>query len=397
MSVRQALLGTSAMVAGGVAAGAANADDGVNLELGGRYAAAAGWNIQEDFYPGAGIEGAPRAVAFRQDVEVFFLGETTLDNGLRVGAHIRLEGQQSGDQMDEVWAFFNGGFGEIRFGDDEDAAEQLAYGIPTATNIFGVDSPYFSFSNAWASGLGLGTGFTYLKMSDNATKIIYFAPTFGGFTFALSYAPDRRGEDCYFGFTSGTACGSSAPGGTTYANNRGQMSEVVSGALNYEGDFDSFTLFAGVGGSYGEWERPGFVTDGVTTTYGDTTAWGIRGHLQAAIGNWYIGGSMVYRKNGFYAGSTPSQGEEVNLLFGGLGVTYNWDAWTVGTSWAHGNIDNWGGKGQDATLDIIRIEGRYDLAPGISLDASTGWDSWDADSQPDYSAWSFATGFYIAF
>ena len=48
-------------------------------------------------------------------------------------------------------------------------------------------------------------------------------------------------------------------------------------------------------------------------------------------------------------------------------------------------------------FDVFRVEGRYDLAPGISLDFSTGWDSWDADAQPDYHAWSVATGFYIGF
>jgi hypothetical protein len=393
MRNRNALLGTTALVAGGMAAGPALAD-GVELGIGGRYAAAAGVNVSEDFYDGTGMDD-PRAGAFKQDVEIHFTGETTLDNGITVGAAIRLEGQQSGDQIDEVWAYFNGSFGEIRFGDDEDASEQLAYGIPTATNIFGVDSPYFSFSNAWAAGLGIGTGFTYNKLSDNATKLIYFSPSFGGFTFALSYAPDRRGEDCHFGFTS--ICGNVSPGGTTFANNGTQISEVWSAAMNFEHDFNSFTLITGIGGSHGEFETPGFVTDGVTTTFGDDDIWAVRGHLQAAIGNWYVGGSMVYRTNFFYTGATPALGDEVDVWFGGLGITYNWDAWTAGFSWAHGMAENWGGAGNDATLDIFRLEGRYDLGPGISLDASVGWDSWDADAQADYSAWSIMTGFYIGF
>jgi hypothetical protein len=59
--------------------------------------------------------------------------------------------------------------------------------------------------------------------------------------------------------------------------------------------------------------------------------------------------------------------------------------------------ESWGGAGNDATLDIFRLEGRYDLGPGISLDASAGWDSWDADAQADYSAWSIMTGFFIGF
>jgi len=179
--MKKTLLGTTAMVAAGVVAGQAAAD-GVELGLGGYYTAAAGANVSEDFYSGF---DEPRFGAFRQDVEVYFRGKTTLDNGITVGATIQLEGQQSKDQIDEVWAFFQGGFGEVRFGDDDDVIQQLAYGIPTATNVFGVDSPFFSFSNAWWAGYGYGTNTTYRQLSSDATKIIYFSPSFGGFTFAL--------------------------------------------------------------------------------------------------------------------------------------------------------------------------------------------------------------------
>ena len=101
---------------------------------------------------------------------------------------IQLEGQQSDDQIDEVWAYFKGGWGQIRFGDDDDASEQLHYLIPTASNIFGVDTPYFEFANNHA-GFTNGvfqTNSTILDISSDATKIIYFSPTFAGFSFAAS-------------------------------------------------------------------------------------------------------------------------------------------------------------------------------------------------------------------
>lgn len=381
---------TTAIVACGMAAGTALAD-GVELGLGGYYIGAAGANINEKFFDGAGLDD-PRLGAFRQDVEIHVTGETTLDNGITVGVAIRLEGQQSDDQIDEVWAYFNGSFGEIRFGDDEDAMEQLAYGIPTATNIFGVDSPYMSFSNAWFGGFGTGT--TYVKMSNNATKLIYFSPSFGGFTFAVSYAPDRRGEDCYFGFTS--VCGNVSPGGTTFANNGTEISNVWSAAMNFEHDFNSFSLYAGVAASVGEFETPGSVTVGPITTVGDSDVRATRAHLQAAIGNWYIGLAGMHVDNFFYSGVFPTA-DEVDVWFYGAGVTYNMDAWTFGFAWSHGDLANWAGSGNDATLDILRLEARYDLGPGISLDFSTGWESWDADAQADYSSYPIMTGFYIAF
>jgi hypothetical protein len=370
------------MVAAGVVAGQAAAD-GIELGLGGYYTAAAGANVSEDYYDTVGDD--PRFGAFRQDVEVYFRGKTTLDNGITVGATIQLEGQQSADQIDEVWAYFQGGFGEVRFGDDDDAIEQLSYGIPTATNIFGVDSPFFSFSNAWAYGLGIGTNSTYRQLSGDATKIIYFSPSFGGFTFGLSYAPDRRGEDCYFGFTSGTGCGSRAPGGTTFANNGGQISEVWSAAVNFEHDFNGFYMVAGAGGAYGEIERPGAGRD--------DDVWTARSHLHFGFGNWYFGGAISYRDNIYGCGA----GCEADSVTYGLGLTYNWDAWTVGFAWSHGDYQDYSQPGGDGNLDVFRLEGRYDLGPGISLDASAGYDAWNVEAGDDYDAWSIQTGFRLGF
>jgi outer membrane protein OmpU len=217
--MKHVLLGTTALVAAGFAASNAYAAQGIQLGLGGYYAAAAGLIFSQDNDtndPGQHT----RNVVFRQDVEVHFKGETTLDNGLTIGATIQLEGQQSDDQIDEVWAYFKGGWGQVRFGDDDDATEQLHYLIPNGSNLFGVDTPFFDFSNNHA---GFGNGFnqtnsTVLNISGDATKIIYFSPTFAGFSFAASYAPDRRGEDTYSYW--------SGPGGTTYSNNTGQIQNV---------------------------------------------------------------------------------------------------------------------------------------------------------------------------
>ena len=52
-------------------------------------------------------------------------GSAVLDNGLEVGARVELEGEdEDGDQIDEAWIFFSGGFGELRIGSIDDA---LAY------------------------------------------------------------------------------------------------------------------------------------------------------------------------------------------------------------------------------------------------------------------------------
>src|SRR5262245_45753484 len=93
--MKKALLGTTALVAAGLAVGDAYAADGVKLGIGGRYMGAAGVIFGED--SDTYSTGNTRNYVFKQDVEVYFLGETVLDNGLTVGARVELEGQTSGD------------------------------------------------------------------------------------------------------------------------------------------------------------------------------------------------------------------------------------------------------------------------------------------------------------
>src|SRR5690606_31266316 len=163
----------------------------------------------------------------------------------------------------------------------------------------------------WHRGWGIGTNTTYRQLSGDATKILYFSPSFGGFSFALSYAPDRRGEDCYFGFTS--ICGNLTPGGTTFANNPGQISEVWSAALNFEHDFNGFSLVAGAGGAYGE----------IELTDDDEDVWTARTHLGVGFSGFYIGGAIAH---------TEMDGPFDTTTYG-VGGTYNFDAWTVGLAW----------------------------------------------------------------
>ena len=95
--MKRALYGSTALVAASLLAGQAQAADGVKLGVGGFYHGAAGAAISENWDNG-GIEGNTRAHAFKQSIEVYFSGETTLDIGLTVGARVELEGQTAGDQ-----------------------------------------------------------------------------------------------------------------------------------------------------------------------------------------------------------------------------------------------------------------------------------------------------------
>lgn len=385
--MKHILLGTTALVAAGLVAGSAEAN--VQLGLGGYYVAAAGVDFSQDDEAGEPGDNTSSDV-FRQDVEVYFRGDVTLDNGLTVGATIQLEGQQSGDQIDEVWAYFKGGWGQIRFGDDDDAYEQLAYLIPSASNVFGVDTPFFEFANNFGGGGAWAqTNTTIHRISGDGTKIIYFSPNFGGFTFAASWAPDRRGEDTYSGF--GGAAGGFGGGGTTGNNNTGQVDDVFAAAINFEHDFNGVNLVLGIGGGHGNWEAPAGAGQ-------DEDIWNFRGHAIVGFAGFTVGAAGSYLEN--FRSSGPT---EPDLWTAGLGATYNWDAWTVGLAWSHGAYETWDNGNDTDTLDVIEITGRYDLGPGISLDGMVGYNKYDSNSSSlgNFSSsnetWEAGVGFYIGF
>jgi predicted porin len=130
-------------------------------------------------------------------------------------AHLTLEGQTSADdQIDAVYAYFSGSFGEVRFGDTYEAYAQLCYLVPSASQLFGADSPDINFSNAGIAGYAATNGTCY-GLDDNSTKVVYFSPTFGGFQFVASFTPDNT-ED-----TRNTLNGA----GTRLRNDAGQNSE----------------------------------------------------------------------------------------------------------------------------------------------------------------------------
>jgi hypothetical protein len=181
--MRQALLGSTALVVFGLTAASAGAADGVKLSIGGWYHAAAGGIAGEDFSASSDVSsGEVRDYAFKQNVGVSFSGESVLDNGLTVGAYVELRGQTQEDQIRKVYAYFSGGFGKVQFGDQDGALAAMCYTVPSASKIFGADSAAvygFNFSNAGIAGYGATNGTCY-GIDSYSTQLVYFSPEFSG-------------------------------------------------------------------------------------------------------------------------------------------------------------------------------------------------------------------------
>lgn len=386
--MRKGLLESTALVALGVAAADASAADGVKLSIGGWYHAAAGGIAGEDFSASSGVsEDALRDYAFKQNVGVAFSGESVLDNGLTVGAYVELRGQTQDDQIRKVYAYFSGGFGKVQFGDQDGALAAMCYTVPTASKIFGADSPAvygFNFSNAGMAGYGATNGTCY-GIDSYSTQVVYFSPEFAGFQFALSFTPDQT-EDTR------NTIPDHAPGnlnevGTRFKDDAGQNSENLSMAGVFSHDFNGVSLTIG-GAQTFSFDKE--VNPNNTDEAQDSNA-----YFQIGYAGFTFGAAMEYRQNFFDDGS--------DSLVYGAGVTYGWDPWTFGLGWTRGDYEKVphpnGVDAFNAVHDDIALTASYALGPGISVDGLLEYSRYKSNDAagPDYQGFGIGIGTAIAF
>src|SRR4029453_1019171 len=203
LEMKKVLLGTTALLGAGLVASPAFAADGIKLGVGGFFKTAYMVNFDDDSEGERGNEHNTDGVF--SDAEIHFTGSTLLDNGLEVGARVELEGEDDdsvsvdfdsesasdgGDQIDEAWIYFSGGFGELRMGSDDDALANACIVPPGGTGNFSAFSP-----NQWgAKTLPSNRGGSRVDARAPAQKFVYISPSFAGFQFTGSYTPNGGDE-----------------------------------------------------------------------------------------------------------------------------------------------------------------------------------------------------------
>ena len=160
--MKKQLMATTALVAGGLIAGVAQAAEPIKLSLGGYITTGLTVRDQDNVASaataptnrGAGDDrnystvattnaaGATVNVPTTTDLgrtdqfyegEIFFVGETTLDNGIKIGVNVQLEAYTSADQVDEHYIYVQGGFGRLVVGAENSAAYIMHYSAPSPT------------------------------------------------------------------------------------------------------------------------------------------------------------------------------------------------------------------------------------------------------------------------
>jgi outer membrane protein OmpU len=360
--MKKVLLGTTALLGAGLVASPAFAADGIKLGVGGFFKTAYMVNFDDDSEGEPGNERNTDGVF--SDSEVHFTGSTVLDNGLEVGARIELEGEDdAGDQIDEAWIYFSGGFGELRMGSDDDALANACIVPPGGTGNFSAFSP-----NQWGANTNTSTSVcSGVDDRGDAQKFVYISPSFAGFQFTGSYTPN--GGDERHGDGVGAHLGMPV-------NADDESRHNVSGYLSYQFDGDGWGLTAGAGASF-----EGHVEQAPGPDRDEQDFY--QAGLNLTFGNFSVGGVFEY-----YNDLLDQGADNIDTWTTGAGIAYSMDAWTVGAQYSHGDSDNDGANGGDSTQDRIVLTGNYAMGPGINIDAEIGYTWVDVDG-PDTAVTTF--------
>ncbi|MEM6932329.1 MAG: porin [Pseudomonadota bacterium] len=369
--MKKALLGTSAVALATAFTTQANAAE-FEMRVGGymeQFVAYADSDVDND--PGdsnyAGVDS-------KQDAEIHFKPVITLDNGIRIGADIQLEGNTSGDQIDESFMFISGSFGEVLLGSENSAGYKMSYAAPDVTflNVNSGSTTAFVPYSGTAAGLSTGAdvfrgtlGTTFLENGRNndAQRLTYFTPRFAGFQLGVSYARDPNEDSNAQVDIDGTALSNIVDFGANYVNSFGDIDIAVSGRYGI-----AF-------GSDNPGDEPVIYGGGINLGYAGFT----------------IGGSFA-EQNDF--------GVQDGRAFD-AGVSYETGPWGFSFTYFDGeNVDNesltnGAAFGNDESLQQYLLGVSYALAKGVKLNAFGAYVDFQEDTGDAGGAGDDVDGFII--
>jgi len=353
--MKKLLTGTTALIAAGLLSSGAYAADPIKIGVGGYFAGGIIMVDQDDADTEPGRN--TRNHRIERESEITFSGSTTLDNGIKVGANIQLEGESSTDIIDESYIWFEGSFGKFQFGAEDSAATGLNVGTPKPTNFFwGAASPVFSLVDCGTNGVGIGEDlscaigdYSLLSLDGDAEKITYYSPKIGGFKLGISYTPDNHeaGQQGA-GYSGGDA-----------DNTVGQQSEVISVGAQWSGDLGGMGVRIGGGYKAGDLEVAAAGAE-------DRDYWGIG--VSVNMDKFNVGAHWTEDDKGTSAANT----DKTSFV---LGLNYKLGGpWQVGAEYTKTEVEAGTAGGEDEG-EAFTLGANYNMGGSVSFQGEVQF--WD--------------------
>ena len=312
------------------------------------------------------------SVLHHLDTEVHFKLAGELDNGLKIGGRIELEGQTGGDQIDESWLDLSGAWGMVRFGTKNSGRYGHSWSV-TGPNVAqgvtsGVQTEWLVFPKGTGSyAFRRPLGSAHPDVSNDDPALTYFTPRFNGFQISATHRPEIQN-------TGGKNIGTGSDDSKYYTN-------ALDGSVQYSGD---------VGGMK------------VALMLGAGSAGGPAGEEDYQVVN---GGAKVTASGFSFGGHMADVEDEMNKGTGtaySVGASYGQGPWAVSATFHDGEVSHASppspmdgenavapakrGYGDDpatAEMSVWAVGARYTLGPGVRLVASYQSAEVTVDSQND--------------
>ena len=363
--MKKLLLGSTALVVGGLMAAPAMAADPIKIGVGGYYTFYAVAGGIQSTYATNGSVTSYNGLFFQQEGEIHFIGQTKLDNGTSVGINVELEGWNPSSatanaQIDEAYMFAFGNWGRVEVGSRDAASYRMYYGSPSA--LIGYGAIQHNHNIVAAAPGAFNKAFFHATTATNTAawqdvnRINVFTPRFQGFQLGVGYAPKvNTGAGSSFGST-GLASGPGGTGGicgyagasniSSCPTNDYAWTNAFDIAANYLNKFGDVTVAA-----YGSWAYASFspgnnalATSASQITGGNLAAWVMwAAGLQFGYKGITLGGSIGYDNGGM--GANYYTGQDNATRFATAGIMYETGPWQVSFMWMGSMNNNGNGSG----------------------------------------------------
>lgn len=311
------------------------------------------------------FNGSVNSFDVQGESEIYFQGETTLDNGMTIGVMVELEAGadngDGGDTIDESYLYVEGKYGKLILGSTDNAAYLMRATAPNAayTEVDDVAIP-----NYLVRPDDVTDNITDLGFDGDSNKAIYMTPKFYGVQFGVSYSGSNNteGDDQWSGVTNSESMVKAT-----------DFDESWAFGLSYEREIGPVGLLATAGYT---------IANGNGANAKDAEDWAFG--LNLTYAGFTLGGAyrVVDAPEGSFASEADGYAWDAGLMYeeGPYAVSINYRK-----SGARGDA---GVAGKD-TIDTYALGGKYALGAGVDVFGQLAYAQYDAEGTQEDNAGAF--------
>ena len=385
--MKKLLLGSTALVVGGAIAAPAMAADPIKMGVGGYYTFYALAGNVDTTYAYSGQIQTYKGLAFTQEGEIHFIGQTKLDNGTSVGLTVELEAWNPSSatanaQIDEAFLYAFGDWGRVELGSRDAATYRMYYGTPSALIGWGA----IQHNHNWVNTQVLANNKAYARTMattntpqwQDVNRINYFTPRFQGLQIGVGYAPKLNGNALQS--SNYVAAGQNGAGICGYNNATNinncpgadyAWQDLFDVGANYLNKFGDFTValygafaYASFIPGYNQYQAAANMATGANLT--SWKQWVVG--AQFGYAGFTVGGAVGYDNNGL--GANYFTGVDNDTRFYTAGIMYETGPWQMSFMWA--GFYNTNGNGSAGITSFTSATNSYNGTANLSSAACGG-------------------------